>query len=186
MRVPAVVAEEHRRSAVGGHQEVEIAVVVDVGIGRAAPHARRAEVGSDRLRSLDELAFALIVKQVRRLGVLDALLNALDLVFDMAVGDEDVEPAIEVVVEEERRKAQRQQAAPANLRARRLVDEQAISFVVIQRQHLVGEVADDDAGASGVIVVCRIDAHAGARHTVFAEGDAGRDRRLGEAALACC
>jgi hypothetical protein len=48
-----------------------------------------------------ELSSAKIPEQVRRLCVAHALLHFFDLVFNMAVGDQDIEPAIVVVVEEE-------------------------------------------------------------------------------------
>ena len=46
---------------------------------------------------------------------------------------------------------------------------------MVKREHLVGEVADDQAGMAGAIVVASIDAHARAGNAIFAEGDAGSD-----------
>ena len=67
---------------------------------------------------------------------------------------------------------------------RRIVDEQPVALVAIERQHLVGEVADQQAGPPGSIEVGRVHAHAGARHARFVEGHAGGDRFVHERALA--
>ena len=76
---------------------------------------------------------------MRRLGVADALLHALDLIFDVAVGDEDVGPAVVVVVEEEAAEAERDQRGAADFGAWSFVDEQTVAFVVVERKHLVGK-----------------------------------------------
>ena len=59
------------------------------------------------------------------------------------------------------------------MRARRLIHEQAVTFVVIQAQHLVGEVADNQVRLAAAIVIGGIAAHRAARHAVLAEGYAG-------------
>ena len=54
---------------------------------------------------------------------------------------------------------------------------------MVEREHLVGEVGDDDAGMAGAVVVAGINPHAGTRHAVFTEGDSGRDRPLLKCAI---
>ena len=115
---------------------------------------------------------------MRRLGIAHALLHALDFVFDVAVGDKNVGPAVVVVVEEETAKTQRDQGGAADFRPRRFIHEQPVALVVIERKHLVGEVGDDDAGMAGAVVVGGVHAHAGAGHAIFAEGDSRRDALL--------
>ena len=56
------------------------------------------------------------------------------------------------------------------------------SFVV-ERHHLVREVADDQALPAGAVVVGGVDAHAGARHAGLVERHAGRDADVGERAV---
>src|SRR5258708_30584925 len=106
---------------------------------------------------------------MRRLGIADPLLHALDGVFDVAIGDENIGPAVVVVIEEETAKTERDQGGAAHFGLRRFVDEQAVALVVIERDHLVGEVADDDAEAAAAVVVGGVDAHAGASDSIFAE-----------------
>ena len=54
----------------------------------------------------------------------------------------------------------------------------------VERQHLVGEVADQQAWAAGAVEVGGIHAHAGAGHAGVVEGHAGGDRFVHERALA--
>ena len=118
-----------------------------------------------------------------RLGVADALLHGFDLVFNVAVGDEDVLPSVVVVVEEEAAEAERDQRCAADVGVRSFVHEQAVAFVVVEREHLVGEIGDDQAGAAGAVVIGGVDAHAGARDAIFAEGDSGGNSALFEGAV---
>ena len=104
----------------------------------------------------------------------------------MAVGREQVEPAVEVVVEEEeaelqRRLRRRPQAVEVGqvgeLEARRLVAD-------VEGGHLVGEVADGQAEPLVVAEAGPVDAHAAAGRARLVERDAGEDRHLLELALA--
>ena len=89
----------------------------------------------------------------------------------MTVGDENILPAVVVVIEKETAETQRDQCGPANFRLRRFVNEQSVALVVIERDHLVGKVADHDAGVTAAIVVGRVHAHARPRNAVLAETD---------------
>ena len=58
-----------------------------------------------------------------------------------------------------------------------------VAFVLVERDHLVREVADDQARPAGAVVVGRVHAHAGARDAGLVEGDAGGDADVGERAV---
>src|SRR5579883_1231472 len=108
---------------------------------------------------------------MRWLAVPDTLLDALDVVLNMAVGHEDVLPSVVIVVEEETREAQCEQAIAAHLGTGRLIHEQALPFIVVEGHHLIGEVANDDARPARAIVIGGINAHAGTRDTILAIGN---------------
>src|SRR3989440_11268012 len=93
----------------------------------------------------------------------------------MAVGNENVGPAIKIVVEEKTAEAESEQGSAADFRARSFVNEEPFSFVVIERKHLVREIRNQQAGEAGVIVVGRVHTHASAGNTVFTESDSGDD-----------
>ncbi len=98
----------------------------------------------------------------------------------MAIGDENIGPAIVVVIEKEAAESKRDQSGAAYFGLRSLVHEQAVAFVVIKRNHLIGEVADDDAGVAAAIVIGGVHAHAGASHAIFAESYTRRNAALFE------
>ena len=104
----------------------------------------------------------------------------------MAVGREQVEPAVEVVVEEEeaelerrlRRSAQTVEVGQVGeLEARRLVGD-------VEGGHLVGEVADGQPQSFVVEEAGPVAAHAPARRARLVERDAREDRDLLELPLA--
>ncbi len=111
---------------------------------------------------------------MRRLRVGDRRLHTIDVVLDVAVGHEDVQPAVQVEVEEEAAEGEGQEARLSDAGHRRVVDEQAASLVVVQGEHLVGEVADHQAVAPAAVIVGGVDAHGAPRLSLLAEGDAGR------------
>src|SRR6185312_11961264 len=111
----ADIAEEDHCPGVGGNEQVEVAVVIDICISRSAGHARRAELRPHLRRHLFKLSLPQVVKQVRRLAILDALLNLFNIVFNVAIGDKDIGPPVEVIIEKEAGKAQRKQAGLPNL-----------------------------------------------------------------------
>src|SRR5260370_25197861 len=117
-------------------------------------------------------------------GVFDICLNALDVGIDVAVRYQNVWPAIEIVIKEEASESESEQGSAANFRAWSLVNEESFSFVVIEREHLVREIRNQEAGKAGVIVVGGVHTHAGARDAVFAESDSRNDGFFRERAVA--
>ena len=111
-------------------------------------------------------------------------LHALDVCVDVPVRHEHIRPAVQVVIEKEASESERQQRRASNFRARRFVNEQSLSFVVIQRKHLVREIRDQYAGVSRMIVVGRVHTHARTRYAVFAERHARHDGFLCKRAVA--
>src|SRR5262245_6282707 len=163
--------KESNCTGIGGDQQVEIAVVIYIGVSGSAAHARRAECRPHLPSHLLELPLAKIAEQMRRLAVLDTLLDFLDVILYMSIGDEDVGATVQVIIKEEAGEAQREQAGVADFGTRRLIYKQAIALIVIERHHLVGEIRNDDAGTSRPVIVSGIHAHARTRNAIFPEGD---------------
>src|SRR5712691_1568865 len=109
---------------------------------------------------------------MRGLSVGDALLHPLDFIFDVTVGNEDVGPTIVIVIKEEATEAESNQGCAANFGTRRFVQEQAITLIVVEGKHLIGEICDDNAGMARAVIICRVHAHPSARDSIFAESDA--------------
>src|SRR5262249_13782839 len=142
------------RAAVGGENDSDAAVVVDVGEGAAAANHRLEKVfahvlGSERL--IDALGIAGIPEELRRLGVAFARLDGGDVRLDVAVASKQVKPAVEVVVEEE--SAELQQLPARRNQAPRLGgigEAERIGFFQAQKRiGLIREVGDDGGEATG-------------------------------------
>src|SRR5712671_4230610 len=103
------------RTSVSGHQNVECTIIVDVTVSGPPCHFRSGKRCADLRSRLFELAVPKIAKQMRRLRIAHAFLYSLDFVFDVAIGDQDIEPTIVVVIEEEAAEAQRHQSCTTNL-----------------------------------------------------------------------
>src|SRR5207247_9977475 len=128
--VSTVVAEQVAGASVGSHENVEIAVIVEVAEGRAASDVGFGEGASCLRRNFAELLVPQIAEQVGRLSISDLALNFVDVVFHVSVRDEDVGQAVEVVIEEETTEGQGQQALVADLRGRPLIDKERIPLIV--------------------------------------------------------
>src|SRR5439155_1348738 len=174
----AFIVEEVSAAAVRGHQHIQRAVVINVGVCGTASNFWSRKCAPERLRSFDELATAKVAEHMRRLGIADALLYLLDLIFNVPVRDENIRPTVVVIIKEEASEAERDQGRATHFGAGSFVHKQPVAFVVIKRKHLVGEVSNDQAGAAGAVVVGGIHAHAGACHAIFAESYASGDSFL--------
>ena len=111
---------------------------------------------------------------------------ALDHVVGMAVGQDQIDGAVVVVIEELQ--------SPAAEQARRLGDavgvrdvaEGLVLLVAVEREHLLIDVGDEEVLVAAAEDVGRIHAHAGARLAAVAEGDFGGQRDLLEFPSARC
>ena len=114
---------------------------------------------------------------MRRLRVADVAADVADGLVDVAVGDDEIERAVEIDVGEDAAESERvaRRRADAGLRPPRRRYSPRPSGA-IQADHLVVEVGDRQARHAGVVEVGRVDAHARARLAVGAECDA-RPRR---------
>src|SRR4051812_14459688 len=96
-----VIAKEPRRAAALGHQHIEIAIAIDVGIGGTATHNRLGELLTDDAFGHPYKLVARfgtgVPKKLRRLTILLARHHLVDVVLQMAVGREYVQSAIEIV-----------------------------------------------------------------------------------------
>ena len=99
-----VITEQQWRSLDLGHDYVEVSIPIKICIGRPPTHDRLEQVftrfcgcGADK-----GLVASAVPKELRRLPVVDIGLHLLDLLFDVYIGGEYIQPAIQVVVEEEK------------------------------------------------------------------------------------
>ena len=97
---------------------VEVAVAVNVGKGRTAPDDGFEQVRTGLFRRNGDKASAILVagvpKQLGRLRVGLARLDFADFLLQMPVGREQVQPAVQIVIEEEQTKLEKPPAVRAD------------------------------------------------------------------------
>src|SRR5713101_3972869 len=167
-----IVAEEISRTVVGGEEQVEVAVAIEVGIGEAAPDFRLAEVGTSFTGDVTECSIALVEKQLWWLGVADIAANVSDSVVDVAVGDGEVEGAVEVKVGKDASEPEHIFGGAAQAGRDGNVIVRSFAGRSIESEHFIVEVRDGDTLRTGIREVGGINAHASAGFAVDTEGDA--------------
>src|SRR5438874_10559178 len=113
---------------------------------------------------------------MRRLRVPDAPADAADGHVDVSVGDDEVERSIQIEVGEAATESERVARWRADTRLHGNVSVEAGPERPVETDHFVVEVSDGQRGASGLIELRGIGAHAGPHRAVGAEGDARLDR----------
>src|SRR5436190_23122344 len=102
-------------------------------------------------------------------------LDLVDFFLEMAVDTQQVQPAIQIVIEKENTKLQEAPAVRTDAFGDRRVEEirrRVLSH--IQRGHFVREITDGDPAFAVVAEVSGVDAHGPSRIAETVEGDSGR------------
>ena len=151
---------------------------------KAAPRAGRGRRGRrpEALGHVHEPAGAEIAVDDLALRIGRFRLQLVHLGIDVAVGEEDVEPAVVVEVDEPGAPAEPPRVE-AEAAGERPVLAEAVPEVGVQRRRVAGEVGLDDVEGAVAIVVADADAHARLRLAVLAVGAAGADADVGERAV---
>src|SRR5260370_27052504 len=118
------IPEERCESAIRREDNIGGSVIVDVAVSGASGHARRVQTLSHLCSYVVETSAREVVKEMRRLSIVHTSLNAFDIWIEVPVGNKNVRPAIQIIVEEKAAKAQRQQARPTDLRLRCHIDKE--------------------------------------------------------------
>ena len=183
-----VIAEQQRGPMDLGHDHVEVSVPIKICIGRSSTYDGLEEVftgfGS---RGADERLIASTVpEELGRLPVVDIGLHLLDVIFDVSIGGQDIEPSIQVIVEKEETKLEEQSARrPETFRNGLVSEDQGIFCRLghIEGIHFIGEIADGDAQRTVRTKTCRVDAHGPASLSVGVEGHAALGPHLLEGSI---
>src|SRR5262249_28588206 len=147
-------------------------------IAGAAGHHRRRQVASAALADLLKTAVPQAAEEQRSLRETDAGVAHPDVLLDVAVGHEDVLPAVEVAVEEEGAEAGVELAGRADAAGRGDVHEEAILVAAVEGELLAAEVGDQDRLAAVVEQVAGVHPHAGLRPARLRDGYAQFRRHL--------
>src|SRR5260221_5696640 len=92
IRVFGGVKQESRRLADVQHQNINQAVVIDIGERRASSTSEWRFVDGGAFRNVAERAVSLIIKELHRLAIFQSARGSVHLRIDMTVCNEQVEP----------------------------------------------------------------------------------------------
>ena len=181
--IAAVVAQQPRPGCDRGHEEVEVAVVVVVGDRCGAAGVGPLEVWPQGSRDIDKAATGVVAEHLVGLPVGLARIHFRNAVDDVAVGCEEVEVAVVVVVEKLGAKAEGSIRGIGQPEALGGNGELALAIVAVEGVGLKGEVGDEKVGVAIAVVVAKIDAHTGVGVSVLVVTRTGNQADLGEGAV---
>src|SRR5439155_4149780 len=176
-----IVIEQKGNSAVDTHHNIGIAVIVQV------PH--REAAGADAL--LEDLAalfahiqhfsVAFVVKQNHGLTVRYAAASQVNEVIGVAIGEDQVGPAVVVVIEEFQSPAAEHARHRPNPRLPGHIVKGLVAVIQVEREDLLVYIGNKEFLPSIVVEVRRVHAHPRARHAVHAVPHTRRQAHLLEA-----
>lgn len=172
-----VVAEEDGRAIDLREDDIEVAIAIDVSVGGPAPgdgaEEIRANLGFGGGEELVLAAAALIPEKLGGLAVVLMGLVFLNIGIEMSVGGKDIEPSVEIAIEEKEAKLEQVAACGADAGGGGFVSEMEwITLGDIKPVHFIGEVSDRDGKGVVVPESGGIDAHRTASGAEGIEGDA--------------
>ena len=125
-----------------------------------------------------------MVEQHQRFFVVHLLRVVLDHVVGVAVGQEQIDQAVVVVIEELQAPAAQQPGGLRHAVRRRDVGEELVAVVLVEREHLLIDVGDEQILLPVAVDVGSVDAHPRSGLTVGAESNLRGQRNLLPLALA--
>ena len=123
-----------RRSccAIVAHENIEIAVVVEIAHRRAPADGGRDEIGSQLIANIHEYAVARVVEHQLRFCMAGAGPVSIDVVEHVARGQKDVQPAVVIVIHESRAEHAGVKSGVAQFRAEGGVFEHATPKITVE------------------------------------------------------
>src|SRR5580658_7738807 len=102
VRIAAIVAQQLRGLAAIIHENIEIAIIVEVGDGSATANARQLKIHTKPVADVFENSVTGIAEHHLRFGILRIRVVKLDVVEDVSIGQEEISRTVVVVIHEAR------------------------------------------------------------------------------------
>ena len=93
-----IVAKEKSRAVVGGEQQIDVTIAIEIGKGEAASDAWNREITAIRSGDILKFSIAEIQKKLWRLRVADIAANVSNRVVDVAIGDDEIKATVEIEI----------------------------------------------------------------------------------------
>src|SRR5260370_6068243 len=182
--VASAVAQKQGRSSIIAHNHIHETVVVEVCERHASPDVWRLESASGCFRCFREVAVAFVVEQRVDLLEMHVRRDLLHFRIHMTVGDEQIKPAIVVVIEEAAAKAEYFSSGNRDPRLIAHLVKRAFSIVVPKMIRVFLEIGDKEIEPAIIVVVAQGNAHSSHHTTASSETHPRGRPNLIELALA--
>ena len=177
-----IVAVQIRGPVVGGHQQIKIAITIEISVGQAAPDFGCGEVRADLTGNVSKGPLAIVEEQLRWLRVTD-IADIAHRVVDMAVDHGQVQKSVEIGIEKDASEAEAAFRRKSNPAGDRGVGKARIAGPV-QAYHFIVKVGNRNPGLAGIVEIGRVHAHTSAGFPLRAESYAAFDRDILERPVA--
>ena len=164
------------------HDDVDVAIVVEVGERGPSPGGRRRDRRPETLGHILEASISKVAINDLPLFVAGLRLDPFDLRIHVAVDDEDVQPAVVVEIDEGDAPSEPAGVEPDSSREGAILAE-ALAAIRVQRRGVSREVGLEEVDCPVAVVVADGDAHARLRLAVLAVGAAGFDADILEGSV---
>src|SRR5437660_1333121 len=168
-----IVTVQMGGTIVGSHEDVEVAVAVEIAVSEATADLWRSEASSRFVCSIAKFSTTLIQEKLRRLSVAGVASYIANGFVNVTVGDGEVESAIKINIEEHAAEAESIFGGCTHTGRNGNVVENSRRCCAIEADHFVVEVGDGYSRVAGTCEISRIHSHAGASFSFGAEGQAG-------------
>src|SRR5579875_202503 len=150
--------------------DIDAAVAIEISEREAAVAGGRADAEAGFVGERDPFAVpaGIVENGVRLIDILAGLRER----SDMASADEDVFPPVVIQIVETRAEAGHAQSKSAEAGGRRHFVELAFTSVLKERKSLLGQSDEKDIGKAVVVVIAKIESHAGDELAIFGKSNA--------------
>jgi len=168
-----VIFQQHGSAAVDADEHVQCAIIIVVADGEAARRKVFVKDGAGAFADVMEQAVCAVMEQQQRLFVFHLHGVGVDHVVGMAVGEEEVDEAVVIVVEIFQAPAAQQARGARDAIGLGHVAKRFVFIVFVDRKHFVIDVGDEEVLIAAAAEVGGVHAHAGARTPGVTEAYAG-------------
>src|SRR5260370_11422017 len=157
-------------AVVRGNEGVEAVAVIDVADGHAAAKPGPLKNGAGVRGDIHEI-LAGVSKKKHRFAIAEIWVVQFNRVQVVALRDKEIVPSIVVVIQKANAPSGVQHGGARNSRAEAGIGETGVAIVLVERVALVGEIRDDQVRPAIIVIVGKVDAHAGVGAAVTVNGN---------------
>src|SRR5690348_4874680 len=158
--IPTIITEELRRLAIVVHQNVQVAVIVEIPDSGSAAYSRQLKIRPELVTYILEDAAPHVAKHELRFRIVDIALVEVNVVQHMAAGHEEIKSPVVVIVHESRSELAQVISGVADLGSKSDIVKELAPEILIQPRELRIQVSYHKIESAASPDVPRVRAHA--------------------------